>query len=396
MVVVLRDISDTKRLESQIRHSQRMESIGTLAGGIAHDFNNLLMGIQGRTSLITQELPPDHRLIEHSQAIEEHIRSATNLTGQLLGIVRGGKYEVKPMDVNELVQGSAEMFGRTRKELRVHVRTGTSRMTVEADRSQLEQVLLNLYVNAWQAMPDGGELCLETGLVFIDDACCMPRHIEPGPYVKISVTDTGTGMDESVRRRIFDPFFTTKEKGRGTGLGLASAYGIVDNHGGIITVYSEIGLGTTFNIYLPFSDQQALPEATKVSEAVQRGSETVLLIDDEEMITTVGQAMLESLGYGVVIANSGEQAVETLRNRMDKIDLVILDMIMPGLDGGKTFDLIRAIQPSLPVILSSGYSLNGQANSIIQRGCNGFIQKPFNLSQLSAKVRQVLSNKTTV
>ncbi len=395
MVVVLRDISDTKRLEAQIRHSQRMESIGTLAGGIAHDFNNLLMGIQGRISLISLDLAPDHRSREHLRAIEDHIQSATNLTRQLLGIVRGGKYEVKPLDANELVQSSAGMFARTRKELRVHVATETAPMTVQADRSQLEQVLLNLYVNAWQAMPDGGELRLETGLVILDDAFCMPHAVKSGSYVKISVTDTGSGMDESTQQRIFDPFFTTKEKGRGTGLGLASAYGIINNHGGIITVYSEIGLGTTFNLFLPFSDRQALPEKPKVSGAIQGGSETILLIDDEEMITDVGQAMLESLGYRVIVANDGEQAVETVRNSTGRIDLVILDMIMPGIDGGKTFDRIHAIRPSLPVLLSSGYSIDGQASSIIQRGCNGFIQKPFNLSRLSVKVRQVLSSVTT-
>ena len=177
-------------------------------------------------------------------------------------------------------------------------------------------------------------------------------------------------------------------------MGLASAYGIINNHGGIITVYSEVGLGTTFKLYLPFSDQQALPKDPKMSGEIQGGSETILLIDDEEIITDVGQAMLENLGYRVIVANGGQQAVETLRNRTEQIDLVILDMIMPGIDGGKTFDRIRAIRPSLPVLLSSGYSLDGQANRIIQGGCDGFIQKPFNLYQLSVKVRQVLSSKT--
>ena len=258
-----------------------------------------------------------------------------------------------------------------------------------ADRRQIEQVLLNLYVNAWQAMPDGGELYLETKIVTLDDADCEPYQAKPGRYAKLSVTDTGIGMDESIRQQIFDPFFTTKEKGRGTGLGLASAYGIIKNHAGIITVYSEIGQGTTFNIYLPVSDKKVYREVPTGTGLV-KGSETVLLVDDEEMIIEVGQAMLEKLGYRVVVAKGGQQAVDTVTKKGDGIDLVILDLIMPGIDGGKAFDLIREIQPGMPMMLSSGYSLSGQANDIMRRGCNEFIQKPFNISELSQKVRKIL------
>jgi CheY-like chemotaxis protein len=196
-------------------------------------------------------------------------------------------------------------------------------------------------------------------------------------------------MEESIRRQIFDPFFTTKEKGRGTGLGLASAYGIIKNHAGIITVYSEVGQGTTFNIYLPLSDQEVyrdVPTGTRLD----KGSETVLLVDDEEIIIEVGKAMLEKLGYRVVVAKGGEQAVDTVTEKGDGIDLVILDLIMPGIDGGKAFDLIRKIQPAMPVMLSSGYSLNRQAYNIMGRGCNEFIHKPFNISELSQKVRKIL------
>ncbi len=387
--VIYEDITEKTKLEQQLQQTQKFEAIGTLAGGIAHDFNNLLMGIQGRASLMSVELEASHPHLEHVKAIEDYIRSATDLTKQLLGFARGGKYEVRPTDINELLLESATMFGRTNKEIHIHTKCQTPPPVVAVDRGQIEQVLLNLYVNAWQAMPDGGELYLETKIVTLDDAYCKPHQAKPGRYAKVSVTDTGIGMNESICRRIFDPFFTTKEKARGTGLGLSSAYGIIKNHAGIIAVYSEVGQGTTFNIYLPVSHSAAYRDIPTKTELV-KGSETVLLVDDEEIIIHVTQAMLKNLGYRVIVAKDGEQAVDTVKRKGDDIDLVILDLIMPGIKGGKAFDLIHEIQPTLPVILSSGYSLNGQAHDIMQRGCNGFIQKPFNISELSQKIRKIL------
>ncbi len=383
------DITQIKKMESQLQQAHKFEAIGTLAGGIAHDFNNLLMGIQGRASLMSVDLDPSHPHSEHVSAIEEYIRSATDLTKQLLGFARGGKYEVKPTDTNQLVLNSATMFGRTKKEIRIHTKLQNPPPVVAADRRQIEQVLLNLYVNAWQAMPDGGELYLETTIITLDEAYCKPYQAKPGSYAKVSVTDTGIGMDKSIRQQIFDPFFTTKEKSRGTGLGLASAYGVIKNHAGIITVYSKVGQGTTFNIYLPVTEKAVYRDVPTETGFVT-GLETVLLVDDEEMIIDVSKAMLEKLGYRVVVAKGGAQAVDTVKMKGDAIDLVIIDLIMPGMDGGKAFDRIREIQPAMPVILSSGYSLNGQANDIMQRGCNGFIQKPFNISELSQKVRKIL------
>jgi two-component system cell cycle sensor histidine kinase/response regulator CckA len=393
---VFSDITDRKRaeeekakLQNQLQQAQKMEAIGTLAGGIAHDFNNLLMGIQGRASLMSVELDASHPHSEHLNAIEEYIRSATDLTKQLLGFARGGKYEVKTTDMNELVLNSATMFGRTKREIQIHTKLYNQAPVVEVDRSQIEQVLLNMYVNAWQAMPDGGELYLETKIVTLDDEFCKPYQAEPGRYVTVSVTDTGIGMDEATRQRVFDPFFTTQEKGRGTGLGLASAYGIIKNHRGMITVYSESGHGTTFSVYLPLSNKEAQRE-TPVAARLITGAGTILLVDDEEMIIDVGKAMLERLGYRVFTAPGGQQAVEAVTRMGTEIDLVILDMIMPGMDGGKTFDRIREIQPQIPVMLSSGYAINGQAEEIMRRGCNGFIQKPFNMSEFSKQVRKIL------
>ncbi len=387
--LIYEDVTEKSRLERQLQQAHKFEAIGTLAGGVAHDFNNLLMGIQGRSSLVAIDLDPAHPHMEHLNAIQEYIRSATDLTRQLLGFARGGKYEVKALDINDLVTSSAAMFGRTRKEIRIHTQCGPASLVVEADRSQIEQVLLNLYVNAWQAMPNGGDLYLETREVQLNEAYCRPHRVEPGRYARLSVTDTGIGMDAATRQRVFDPFFTTKEKSRGTGLGLASAYGIIKNHGGLITVYSEVGHGTTFAIYVPLSDRAVAHEAPAQLE-MTTGSETILLVDDEAMIIEVGQAMLEKLGYHVITCDSGHDAVETVRSKGSRIDLVLLDMIMPGMDGGKTFDRIRELQPSMPVVLSSGYAINGRATQIMRRGCNGFIQKPFHLTELSEKIRQVL------
>ena len=392
-LVICEDVTEKLTLEKQLLQAQKFEAIGTLAGGIAHDFNNLLMGIQGRASLMSVDLDPFHSHQEHIKSIEACIRSATDLTMQLLGFARGGKYEVKPININQLVLNSATMFSRTRKEIKIHTKMRQSPLVVEADRGQIEQVLLNIYVNAWQAMPDGGELYVETSSVMLDDNYCNPYEAKPGRYAKVSVTDTGIGMTEDTRRQIFDPFFTTKEKSRGTGLGLASAYGIIKNHGGIITVYSERNHGTTFNIYLQISEKEVYQE-TATEGAMLKGSETILLVDDEDIIIDVGQAMLKKLGYGVVISKSGLAAIEKIKDFGSEIDLVIIDLIMPGMDGGKTFDRIREIHPQMPVLLSSGYAINRQATEILQRGCNGFIQKPFNIAELSQKIGNILEAAT--
>jgi PAS domain S-box-containing protein len=388
-VVNLRDISEQKMLQKQLQQSKRMESLGTLAGGIAHDFNNLLMGIQGRNSLMLMDATPSHPYFEHLKGIEDYIQSATDLTKQLLGFAMGGKYEVKPTDLNGLVKNQSLMFGRTHKEISIHEKFEENLWIVEIDQGQIKQVLLNLYVNAWQAMPGGGNIYVQTENVTVDKNYMKPFAVKLGNYVKISVIDTGIGMDEDTQQRIFDPFFTTKEKGRGTGLGLASAYGIIKNHGGFINIYSEIGQGTTFNIYLPTSDKKAIEEA-ELSKDVLKGSETVLLVDDEDIITTVGRSMLEQLGYKTMIVNSGKDAIEIYKKMGKQIAIVILDMIMPEMSGGNTYDKLKAVDPEVKVLLSSGYSVNGQATEILERGCNGFIQKPFNIRSLSHKLRVIL------
>jgi PAS domain S-box-containing protein len=392
----LRDITAEKRAEeknrelrNELQQAQKMESLGTLAGGIAHDFNNLLMGIQGRASLLAFELARSGGPTEHVEAIEGYVRSAADLTKQLLGFARRGKYEVKPIDVNELINATAKMFARTHKGLTIRTEIHPEPLVVSADRSQIERVLLNMCINGWQAMPDGGDLRLETGSIRIDDSPDSVPQIAPGHYCRIRISDTGIGMDETTRQRAFDPFFTTKEKGRGTGLGLASAYGIVTNHGGTITVESHQGEGSTFSILLPVTPDRIARDTEKPT-GVSRGSETVLLIDDEQMILDVGRAMLEHLGYRVVVAHGGAAGVGILDRGDTPVDLVILDLVMPGMGGGRVFDRIEAIRPDLPVLLSSGYSIGGEAEDLLERGCRGFIQKPFTLADLSERVRQVL------
>ncbi len=370
-----------------------MESIGTLAGGIAHDFNNILMGIQGNASLMLLKIESDHPNYEKIKNIEKYVQNGTELTKQLLGFARRGKYLIKATDLNEIIEKSSSLFARTKKEIRVHTELSEDLWSAEVDRGQIEQVLLNLYVNAWQAMSNGGDLYLQTENIILDRSYLKPYKVEPGRYVKISVSDTGVGIDKETQERIFEPFFTTKEMGRGTGLGLASVYGIIKSHGGYINVYSEKEKGTVFTIYLPASEKIALKEIESGPAAIIKGSGTILLIDDEEMILDVGIELLEELGYTVKSAMSGPEAIDVFKEERGKIDLIIMDMIMPGMGGGETFDRLKEIDPDIKVLLSSGYSINGQATKILRRGCDGFIQKPFNMNQLAEKVQRILASR---
>lgn len=388
----LRDITLQQKLEAQIQQIRRLEALGTLAGGIAHDFNNLLMGIQGRTSLMMMNSDFCQVHYEDLKGIEDIVKSGVDLTKQLLGFGRKGKYEARPTNLSKLVRTSSQMFARTKKEIKIHAKYQKDIWAAEVDMGQIEQVLLNLYVNAWQAMPGGGELYLQTENVTFDESYANTYEVKPGRYVKISVTDTGVGMDAATKERIFEPFFTTKEMGRGMGLGLASAYGIVKNHQGILNVYSEKGEGTTFNIYFPACGKKIIDEK-KPFEGIIRGTENVLLVDDEDIIVDIGKKNLEKLGYKVTTARNGKEAVELYKKNHGNIDIVVLDMIMPEMGGGETYDKLKGIDPDVKVILSSGYSIEGQASEILKRGCDGFIQKPFRMKQLSRKIKEVLEKE---
>lgn len=386
---LLRDVTEKERLHAKLQQAQRLESIGTLAGGVAHDFNNLLMAIQGNTSLALTKLNSSHSAYDKLKNITTYVQDASALTKQLLGFARGGKYEVKATQLNDLIQKTAQMFGRTKKEITISVQSQQDLWLVAVDRGQIEQVLLNLLVNAWQAMPSGGQIYIQTSNVILDTAYAKAYNVKPGRYTKISVTDTGMGMERSVQNKIFEPFFTTKDRGRGTGLGLASAYGIIKNHDGIINVYSEKGKGTTFTLYLPSVETVEIA-GEEDSLSPLRGTEKILIVDDEEMILEVARELLEELGYRTRIAKSGQEAVEIYLQEKDSIDLIILDMVMPDMSGGETYAEIQRINPEVKSLLASGYSLDGKASQILHSGCNGFIQKPFNIEELSQKIRDVL------
>ena len=385
----LKSEKEKKNLEAQLIHAQKMEAIGTLAGGIAHDFNNILMGIQGYLSLMRLNPKTENPHEKYIQGIEENVMSAANLTEQLLGFARKGKYTPSTTSLNEVIEKSTRMFTRTRKEIIVHKRLQEDIWKVEADKGQIEQVLINLYLNAWHAMPNGGELYVQTEKISLSDDYCKPFEVRGGRYVKISVTDSGIGMDKETLERIFEPFFTTKEIGKGTGLGLASAYGIIKNHNGIIRAYSEKGHGATFVIYLPASETQEL-QASPPESMLVRGNEQVLLVDDEEGPILVEELMLKELGYTVLIARSGTEAVDLYQANSNSIDLVALDMIMPEKTGRATYEELQTINPQIKVLLVSGYSLNKQVEELIAQGCSGFIQKPFDILELSQKLREIL------
>jgi PAS domain S-box-containing protein len=274
---VIRDIGERKQLEAQLHHAERMQALGTLSGGIAHDFNNLLMAIQGNASVLLLDLTPENPMYQRIKNIEELVERGSLLTKQLLGFARGGKYSVKPVDLNEVIEKTSTIFGRTKKEIRINFDFERTIRIVEADRGQIEMVLMNIYVNAWQAMPDGGEIFVRTRNIDVDEKQALSYAVKAGKYVLFSVEDTGIGMDEKVKEHIFEPFFTTKEVGKGTGLGLASVYGIIQNHGGFITVWSRPGKGSRFDIYLPASEKK-LPIETTLCTPVISGNEKVLLI----------------------------------------------------------------------------------------------------------------------
>jgi len=380
---------EKKKLEEKYNQAQKMKAIGTLAGGIARDFNNLLMAIQGNISLMEMDMDSTHPYHERLKNIEEQVQRGVTFTSRLLGYARKGIYEIKPIDLNELIKETSGSFSRSKKEITIHHELAEDLFSIEADRWQIEQVLMNMYENAADAMPDGGDLILRTFSMTDHDMKDKVSNLKPGDYVILSVTDTGKGMDKETMERIFDPFFTTKRIGRGTGLGLASVYSIITAHGGYIDVKSEEEQKTTFSIYLPASIKKVEGDVRTFDQLI-KGTGTVLLVDDEEAILEVGRGMLEAIGYRVIIAINGEEAIGTYKGSRDDIDIVLLDISMPGMGGGETYNRLKEINSDIKVLLSSGFSIDGEAYQILARGCNGFIQKPFKMNELSGKINEIL------
>jgi PAS domain S-box-containing protein len=391
-----RDITDRKRaeeekkqLEAHFRQAQKMEAIGTLAGGIAHDFNNLLSVIMGNASVMLFGMDPSDENYETLEDIEQAAQSASTLTSELLGFARKEGYEVRPISLNNLIRHSFEAFARTKKEITMHQELAEDLSAIEADENQMNQVLLNIFINASDAMPGGGDFYLKTMNTTHENLRGIHPHPKPGKYVLLSITDSGEGMDQETQEHIFEPFFTTKGKNRGAGLGLASVYGIISSHGGYIKVDSEKGRGTTFSIYLPASEKEVQRPA-EMQREVPMSSGTLLVVDDEKKVLDMAVKVLRKLGYTVLEATSGREAIEIHKANQDKIDLVILDIIMPKMGGAEVYDRMKEIDPKVKVLLSSGYSIDGEAKEILARGCDGFIQKPFNMRGLYLAIARVM------
>ncbi|HTS00498.1 MAG TPA: PAS domain S-box protein [Bacteroidota bacterium] len=391
VVAMMEDVTERRRLEEQLIQSQKMESIGLLAGGIAHDFNNILGGILGYASFVKAQVPKTDRIYPHLETIERSALRASDLTSQLLGFARGGKYVVGPVLVNDLVRETAELLrGTIEKNITVDTVPDAADPVVEADASQIQQVLMNLCVNARDAMPGGGTLRIATARLHAPDAFLRSVAGEgQSEYVRIDVADTGVGIDRAIRNRIFDPFFTTKEKGKGTGLGLATVYGIVKNHNGFVNVESEIGEGTTFSVYIPAVDRPA-PREAGTEARVAGGRETILVVDDEETIRFLVRDILEEIGYTVLAAPDGREALALYARSRGNIDLVILDMTMPGLGGKETFVRLKGIDPRVRAILSTGYAEDERAREMLALGVRAFVQKPYRVEELAAAVRRTL------
>jgi nitrogen-specific signal transduction histidine kinase/CheY-like chemotaxis protein len=390
-LVCVRDITNRKKTERKLIQSQKMEAVGTLASGIAHDFNNMLAGIQGNVEILRRKFSDDDPRRKRMDIICQIVERGAKLTGQLLGYARGGQVEVREIDLNQLIEGTLEMFGRTQRHIIIETCLDHDTPKVEGDPTQIEQVLLNLMINAVHAMPDGGQLFIETAAARLSNHESRVYEIVPGRYAMLSVRDTGKGMDRETQKKIFEPFFTTKKRGEGTGLGLASTYGIVKAHKGYIEVYSEPGEGSQFNVLLPVAEQTKALESAD-NTVVEKGTETLMIVDDEPDFLDVGREMLEILGYTVIAASGSDEAIQLFSSDPGAVRLVILDMIMPGPPIGEIIRRLREIDGSVPVLLASGYSQDAEAVRRSLKMCNGFIQKPFRMVALSRKIREIFQD----
>lgn len=393
--VWIRDLTERKavekkreELEQRLQQSRRLEALGTLAGGIAHNFNNILMAIQGNVSLLLMEMDPEDPRCERLKAIEEAVRSGAGLSRQILRSARAEKVEAGVLDINGLVSEVCSLVSATHKQVRIQEQLAHPIHPVRADQNLLEEVLINLLVNGVQAISQGGELLVQTENVSLGQDETALQGVPPGDFVRITVKDTGVGMDQATLQRIFEPFFTTREVGQGTGLGLSTAYGIVRTHGGFMTAESELGVGSTLRVYLPASKDNSGGENSDPGEC--RGKGTILLVDDEEMILKVGTKLLETLGYSVIQARSGKEALKLYEQHRDQVDLVMLDMIMPQMGGSQVLKALREMDPQVKVILCSGHFPEGETQANLLGPNQGTLRKPFSLEELGQTIHRLM------
>jgi len=396
---IARDVTERRQLEDQLRQSQKMEAIGQLAGGVAHDFNNLLTAINGYSSLALQRIEGNPTVKTYLEEIKKAGERAANLTRQLLAFGRKQILQPVPLSLNDVITDMNKMLQRLiGEDIQLSAKLTTELKRVKADPGQIEQVLVNLVVNARDAMPQGGSLTIETANVELGREYASTHvDVNAGAYVVLAVSDTGAGMDEQVRRQIFEPFFTTKEKGKGTGLGLSTVYGIVKQSGGNISVYSEPNHGTTFKVYLPALD--SVPPSSQVravESVIPRGSETVLLVEDEEVVRGLARQVLENAGYRVLVAQQGEEAIRLCIEDAKEIHLLLTDVVMPGTGGKEVADRLSALRPGIKVLFMSGYTDEAIVHHGVLDSNVKFIQKPFSPAALARKVREVLDSNGKV
>jgi len=391
--IVARDISERKRMEAALIHAQKIDSIGNLAGGIAHDFNNILAAVLGSASIMRRRLTDKSPLYKYVEIIESSSRRGSSLTRQLLTFARKTETIVRSVDINSLIEETLHLFQRSvTKEIEVVTHLASEAVTVNGDDGQIQQALLNIFLNARDAMPNGGTLAIDTSVTVADaHTTSQFSSIKPGPFVVIRIRDTGHGIERTIQNRVFEPFFTTKDSG--TGLGLSVVYGVVQSHGGFINLESEVGRGTTFSVYLPRAITQTPAAARARRRRLPRGVENILIIDDEITVCEIARDMLAGLGYTVYVEHDGKSGVEFYRIRQSSIDLILLDINMPVMGGKQAFEELRSISPLCRIMIITGYGKEGLEMSSFSSRVNGFMQKPFQLEMLALTVRDILDGR---
>jgi nitrogen-specific signal transduction histidine kinase/ActR/RegA family two-component response regulator len=395
--LIAEDITDRRQLEEQLRQAQKMDAVGRLAGGVAHDFNNLLMVIKGHTELLLNVLPPSDHIAHKIEQIDRSADRAAALTRQLLAFSRMQVLQLQVINLNSIVEEMGKLLPRLiGEDIELVVRADQKLGAIRADASQMEQIIMNLAVNSRDAMPNGGKLVIETKNADLDQTYTASHPLmKPGAYIQLTVSDSGCGMDAETQSHIFEPFFTTKEKGKGTGLGLATVYGIVKQSGGFIWVYSELGKGTSFKIYIPRVDQaEDHPGAPKPTAEVPTGTETVLLTEDEQDVREIAREFLESGGYKVVEAKDAADAIELARQHNGAIDLLVTDMVMPGMTGQELAVHLQREYPGLCVVFMSGYSEHAATEMANADPSVRLLSKPFSRGAILRTVREILHSKT--